>query len=253
VPKGQLLLWAFIITLMTFKQSWGFQQDEDLGDEDQIDVSKRVFLSRGWGPGGYETYVARPSRFPRRPQGPPTTSRPSVATGRNLDGAKYAALVWLGQQKPRHPKPQNRRFHSIFTSGTWSPLGKRSGENNNWDDSEDTWLDNGSNISGDDWQNTESIVIPFIANMKRSNVFTSRGWGAGGTAKGNLISKPKQHPWSSVGLGTSVRNNDLNIHNMPEYRPNHRYVSRFHSDDYDDSTPPLFNLFVSHGWGPMGR
>ncbi|XP_066960941.1 uncharacterized protein [Macrobrachium rosenbergii] len=107
-------------------------RDKDLGkgaqtlpEADGSSRTKRVFLSRGWMAGGYKAPEPSPNRFVRRPPAlapvPPSFPQPKPGDGPGNE-AHYAALV---SDQPQQSPPY-RRFHSIFTSGMWTPLGKRS-------------------------------------------------------------------------------------------------------------------------------
>ncbi|KAK8725531.1 hypothetical protein OTU49_010607 [Cherax quadricarinatus] len=226
-------------------------------DNDMDDKSgryKRVFLSRGWGPGGYEAPSPPSQRFVRRPpafQAPRTKIQENILTpaiGGN-GGARYAALVSPKQLEQTQQKPQYRRFHSIFTSGTWSPLGKRSdGKNNN-----DAFKNSLENYKGNNERSWLGFVLDegnLITNEnKRSGVFASSGWGAGG-------SSPPKHPWIRHAT------NSLRSPNFPQVismvggessSGGDRHKASFRSSTLHQEDKPLFHLFVSHGWGPMGR
>ncbi|RXG54035.1 hypothetical protein Avbf_09711 [Armadillidium vulgare] len=111
--------------------------------EDHL-IDKRVFLSRGWGPGGYEvpsqgigsvSDIIKLASFIRNNESPlleaPRTSALVAApsfTGLLSPPERERNEGWKSS-RPSKEKPDSmdyRRFHSIFTSGTWSPLGKRS-------------------------------------------------------------------------------------------------------------------------------
>ncbi|XP_042230288.1 uncharacterized protein LOC121871830 isoform X2 [Homarus americanus] len=155
---------------------------------DKTGHHKRVFLSRGWGPGGYEAPPPPPQRFVRRPPAlhPPRAKihekPPTTAVGGN-GGAWYAALVSPHRQEQIQQKPQYRQFHSIFTSGNWSPLGKRGGSINVIDAFENSlrkYKDNDKKWLGFLLDKEDDNVT--TGEDKRSGVFVSSGWGAGGSS-----------------------------------------------------------------------
>ncbi|XP_071526384.1 uncharacterized protein [Panulirus ornatus] len=222
-------------------------QDQKLGR------LKRVFLSRGWGPGGYEA-PPPPQRFVRRP---PVRQSPQIktkersfpkATG-SSGGARYAALVSSRQKEQKAlQKPQYRRFHSIFTSGTWSPLGKRSNDIN----IQNSFKDSLEKYVG--YKETSQSRFYFddgkLSNNenKRSGVFASYGWGAGGS------SPPSKHPWmqpSASSLRLPIYPRVISLTDSSS--SGDRHTESFRSGGILQGKKPLFHLFVSHGWGPMGR
>lgn len=206
---------------------------------------KRVFLSRGWGPGGYEA-PQPPQRFVRRPPLPPTKlpqKQPLVQAQKTkgIGGSRFAALVSNQQPPPNQPNTQYRRFHSIFTSGTWSPLGKRSGIHTTPEESQ----------ASSDRANEEEADI---YAEKKSAVFASHGWGAGGS------STPRKQLWTPA--ANSVRSlmypqaMSLSEGSWESGRATagpQRHVSTFQGAGASQQRKPLLHLFVSNGWGPMGR
>ncbi|XP_069184419.1 uncharacterized protein, partial [Procambarus clarkii] len=216
----------------------------------------RVFLSRGWGPGGYEAPSPPPQRFVRRPPAfqPPGTkiqeNRPTPGIGGN-GGARYAALVSPQQLEQSQQKPQYRRFHSIFTSGTWSPLGKRSDGINEHIAFKNSIEKNKGN-NGQGWL---GFVLDDKGNLiasddKRSGVFASSGWGAGGS------SPPSKHPWiphSTNTLSSPILPRVISMTADGSSSGGGRHKASFRSNTLHQDDKPLLHLFVSHGWGPMGR
>lgn len=146
------------------------------------------------------------------------------------------------QQEPQQ-KPQYRRFHSIFTSGTWSPLGKRGAATLMVPHPQPLTPGDNDEIQND-LQVFSDRVTPFKMKDKRSGVFASHGWGPGGSSPPSSWAG-RRHPWlasltsggtdNSGGGGGGAGGGD-------------RYVARF-----SGSGGPLFHHFLSHGWRPMGR
>lgn len=160
-----------------------------------------------------------------------------------IGGSRFAALVSNQQQPPpNQPNTQYRRFHSIFTSGTWSPLGKRGGihtapeERRGFSDADD---EDELEISGE----------------KRSAVFASHGWGAGGS------STPRKQLWTPA-AANSLRPMEYpqatslsqgSWESGPAASGPQRHASSFQTVGVPQQRKPLLHLFVSNGWGPMGR
>lgn len=204
-------------------------------------------------------------------------------TGKSLGlgGARFAALVSAARQRalPSQPKASSRRFHSIFTSGTWRPLGKRGthsplseapsgsllkektvdeGQNEHSDDNIEQLVGNNVKITELD----EDARLP-RQQRKRSGVFASHGWGAGGSGTST------GHPWTPLSppsgmWGSHVTPGVRDVANWHGNRPksnrdNHALRGESHSTIGDRhlisfrGNTPLFHLFLSNGWGPMGR
>lgn len=199
-----------------------------------------------------------------------------------LGGARFAALVSAARQRslPSQPKATSRRFHSIFTSGTWRPLGKRGTHSHlskapfgtllkeNLDEGYNEYLDDntrqdvGNNVKI--MELDEDVRLPRQQD-KRSGVFASHGWGAGGSGTST------SHPWTSLSPPSSMWGSHVtpgirdmaNWHgNQPKSnRDGHARRGESHSAIGDRDrhlisfrgNTPLFHLFLSHGWGPMGR
>lgn len=148
------------------------------------------------------------------------------------------------QQQEAQQKPQYRRFHSIFTSGTWSPLGKRGVATPGI--LRPLPLTEGGNDEAEDDlpQVFSDRVTPFKMKDKRSGVFASHGWGAGGSSPPNSWAGAR-HPWlaslTSGNADNSGAGGDGN-------GGGDRYVASF-----SGGGGPLFHHFLSHGWRPMGR
>ncbi|KAK4309737.1 hypothetical protein Pmani_018665 [Petrolisthes manimaculis] len=283
------------------------EEEENLGG-----VVKRVFLSRGWGPGGYNTPPPLPSpphRLVRRPPGPPQvpetrsvqTLPPPLTTGKSMGGARFAALVSAARQRPlpSQPKASSRRFHSIFTSGTWRPLGKRGNHSHpfkapyvnflkdNLDEDRNDYLDDKTKVKGQVLGNSvrtmepdeelnpnrpkyqvklgfENKDVPLPRHQgKRSGVFASHGWGAGGSGT------PSSHPWTSLSPPSNMWGSHITpgMRDLADWHGNqpknsrdgqagrgesHSAIGDRHLVSFRGNTP-LFHLFLSHGWGPMGR
>lgn len=162
-----------------------------------------------------------------------------ILTG--IGGSRFAALVSNQQPPPNQPNTQYRRFHSIFTSGTWSPLGKRSGIHTTPEESQ---------ASSDRANEEEEDIYA----EKKSAVFASHGWGAGGS------STPRKQLWTPA--ANSVRSlmypqaMSLSEGSWESGRATagpQRHVSTFQGAGASQQRKPLLHLFVSNGWGPMGR
>ncbi|XP_063889274.1 uncharacterized protein LOC135115998 [Scylla paramamosain] len=222
--------------------------------QDTTGRTKRVFLSRGWGPGGYDAPPPpAPQRYTRRPLVPPSTGQDdteqpvpsSLALRERAGRARFAALVSTQRQETQ-PQPQYRRFHSIFTSGTWSPLGKRSapmGEPGIFPGMEEE-----AEGDSDKLEPLFTKTKPFVKD-KRAGVFASQGWGAGGSPTPTWSSSSSSsstswtdthHPWLAAPLITSDKTGGSG-------GGGERYMASFRSGG------PLFHHFLSHGWRPMGR
>ncbi|MPC66118.1 hypothetical protein E2C01_060263 [Portunus trituberculatus] len=178
--------------------------------QDVTSRTKKVFLSRGWGP---------------------------ERAGR----ARFAALVSTQRQETQ-PQPQYRRFHSIFTSGTWSPLGKRSAAVE--EPGAFPGMQEAAQGGGDKLAPLFTKTKPFVKD-KRAGVFASQGWGAGGSPTPTWSSSSTwtdtQHPWMAASLIPSDNNGGRGSGGGD------RYVASFRSGG------PLLHHFLSHGWRPMGR
>lgn len=223
--------------------------------EDDVNArTKKVFLSRGWGPGGYDAPPPPPpQRFVRRPLLPPTLGQvntespfsPPLALRERAGRARFAALVSTQRQEAPQ-KPQYRRFHSIFTSGTWSPLGKRGAapiDGPRLVPTAEEQTDDGD----DEVRLVFSKTTPLVIKNRRSGVFASHGWGAGGSPVPTWSpSSPTngwtdtRHPWLTAALATSDNGSGRG-------GGGDRYVASFRSGG------PMLHHFLSRGWRPMGR
>ncbi|XP_076041216.1 uncharacterized protein LOC143025436 [Oratosquilla oratoria] len=339
---------------------------------------KRVFLSRGWGPGGYE---AIKERRPVRTHSPEEGAagvldafdiyetlaeaehaktygrhnpRRKIHVLRHVaspglppspGGAHYEALVWAVNHPFSHKGPKSsskanlkqkqkplipRRFHSMFTSGTWSPLGKRNsavvfdadtgvaekgtrflkketrgkdgggggvdvvgskgvGRNDEGGLEERGDLKTPSLPGGDgknDRKRARDVLKLTLPGTKRNGIFMSQGWGAGGLPGGLKAwwhGGPSAYP-------LSLRQKDPLQEKLTNYRhqshhdnePRTSALSSFPPDHIpkagtteamaltQTTTPkpspklrfpssgrsppaPIFHLFVSNSWGPMGK
>lgn len=174
---------------------------------------------------------------------PPLTSRTLCPTERP-GGARFAALV-SSQQQEAQQKPQYRRFHSIFTSGTWSPLGKR-GAVNLMAPRPLPLTQGDSDEVQNDLQVFSDRETSFNMKDKRSGVFASHGWGAGGSSPPPSSWAGPRHPWlASLASGSADNSGGGGSAGSGD-----RYVTSFSGGG---SGGPLFHHFLSHGWRPMGR
>lgn len=213
------------------------------------------------------------------------TILPCLATaGKSLGlgGARFAALVSAARQRavPSQPKTSSRRFHSIFTSGTWRPLGKRGTpshlskapfgsilKENNLDEGQNEYLDDNTREVVENnvkiTEQDEDLRSPRRQD-KRSGVFASQGWGAGGTGTST------GHPWTSLTPPSGMWGSSHvmpGVRDIANWHGNQPKSSRDGHAHRGESRPaigdrhlisfrgntPLFHLFLSHGWGPMGR
>ena len=225
--------------------------------------------------------------------------------------------------KNKQNKHDYRRFHSIFTSSSWSPMGKRSNNidlnsetedvidfNENLEDlfnfynflhtkyegkeispelynavkeiqdslvslimrnleSEDNLVETPSKLvdlesalSLEELANSYSDFseLPNLPN-KRSTVFASQGWGAGGVAVGSYQPSNFNYKYRKPLPSVNYRKSNAT--------PRITIVSKgpgSYRKDFANSMPvnpkwrtsgggfaPMFHLFASSGWGPSGR